>query len=28
MEARIAEGMTMPEWVKEFLAGDGVQYIE
>ncbi len=28
MEARIAEGMTMPEWVKEFLAGDGVQHIE
>ncbi len=28
MEAHIDERMTMPEWVKQFLAGDGVQYID
>jgi 4-hydroxy-4-methyl-2-oxoglutarate aldolase len=28
MEARIAEGMTKPEWVERFLSGDRVQYIE
>ena len=27
MEERIAAGMTMPDWVKEFLAGDRVRYI-
>ena len=28
IEERIAAGMTMPDWVKEFLAGDRVKYIE
>ena len=28
IEERIAAGMTMPDWVKEFLAGDGVKIIE
>ena len=28
IEKRIAAGMTMPDWVKEFLAGDRVKYIE
>ena len=27
IEERIAAGMTMPDWVKEFLAGDGVKVI-
>ena len=27
IEERIAAGMTMPDWVKEFLAGDRVKYI-
>jgi 4-hydroxy-4-methyl-2-oxoglutarate aldolase len=28
MEAGIAEGMTMPDWVKQFLASDRVKYID
>ena len=28
IEERIAAGMTMPDWVKEFLAGDRVKIIE
>ena len=28
IEKSIAEGLTTPDWVKEFLAGDRVQYIE
>jgi len=28
IEDRIAAGMTMPDWVKEFLASDRVAYIE
>ena len=28
IEDRIAAGMTMPDWVKEFLAGDRVKYIK
>ncbi len=28
IEERIAEGMTMPDWVKAFLTGDRVKYIE
>jgi 4-hydroxy-4-methyl-2-oxoglutarate aldolase len=28
IEDRIAAGMTMPDWVEEFLAGDRVAYIE
>ena len=28
LEDRIAAGMTMPDWVKEFLASDRVAYIE
>jgi len=27
IEDRIAAGMTMPDWVKEFLAGDRVKYV-
>jgi 4-hydroxy-4-methyl-2-oxoglutarate aldolase len=27
IEERIAAGMTMPDWIKEFLAGDRVKYI-
>ena len=27
IEERIAAGMTMPDWVKEFLAGDRVKII-
>jgi len=27
LEERIAAGLTMPDWVKEFLAGDRVKYI-
>jgi hypothetical protein len=28
IEERIAGGMTMPDWVKDFLAGNRVEYIE
>ena len=28
LEERIAAGMTMPDWVKEFLAGERVKYIK
>jgi len=28
IEGRIAAGMTMPDWVKAFLAGDRVKYIK
>ena len=28
MEEHIGAGMTMPDWVKEFLAGDRVKYIK
>jgi len=28
IEGRIAAGMTMPDWVKEFLASDRVKYLE
>ena len=28
IESRITTGMTMPDWVKEFLAGDRVKYIK
>ena len=28
IEDRIAAGMTMPDWVKEFLAGDRAKYIK
>ncbi|MEX1351401.1 MAG: hypothetical protein AB1Z31_27145, partial [Desulfobacterales bacterium] len=28
IEALIAEGLTKPDWVKDFLAGDGVKYID
>lgn len=27
IEERLAAGMTMPDWVKAFLAGDRVKYI-